>query len=193
MLEVERFKPAIALLERALEHEELRVEAHYLLAIALETEGRSPEAQQHFLAADQLNRQQPAPEWAPAPAAFETIARAAFERLPEILGRRLRESLLHVLDYPSLELVAEGLDPRTPAYLAGTPAELGEPARRRPKARRKSVAHLKGVFVYRRNIENAVPSAEQLESEIFRALVHEGAYFFGLDDEEYAGLLEDAP
>lgn len=191
MLEVERFKPAIELLEQVLEHEEMRVEAHYLLAIALETEGRSPEAQKHFLAADQLNRQQAAPDWALPPAAFEALVRKVVDGMPEVLGKRLRESLLHVLDYPSLELVVEGLDPRSPAYLAGTPAELGDPSRRRPKTRRKAIAHLKGIFVYQRNVESAAPGAEHVESEIYRALVHEGAYFFGLDDEEYAGLLEE--
>ncbi len=194
MLEVERIKPAIETLAEVLDHQPSRVEAHHLTGIALEMEGRPEEAQKHLLTAEQLNRQQPPPPWALAPAEFENLVRQVVDQMPDPLGRYLRASLLHVLDYPSLEMVVEGLDPRTPGYLAGTPVETGEPpSRRRPQGRRKSAAQLKGIFIYRRNIENVAASRDVVAAEIHRALAQEGAFFFGLDDDEYATLLDAIP
>jgi predicted Zn-dependent protease with MMP-like domain len=80
-------------------------------------------------------------------------------------------------DYPSVEIVAEGNDPRMMGFFSGVPyPEKSHVAGATP--------HLDCVFLYQRNIERMCRNHDELAREIRITLLHETGHFFGLSEEE---------
>ena len=84
-------------------------------------------------------------------------------------------------DYPAVELVAEGSDPRMMGFFSGVPY---------PEKQNVMGAspHLDCVFLYQRNIERMSRDAAELRAEIRITLLHETGHFFGLSEEELEAM-----
>lgn len=121
----------------------------------------------------------PAP-WGVSRDRFEELAQLALAELPEALRVRLENVPILAADYPAIELVAEGSDPRMMGSYSGVPwpdkGSVGAPP------------HLDCVFLYQRNIERACRSSAEVEEEIRRTLIHETGHFFGLSEEELEAM-----
>jgi tetratricopeptide (TPR) repeat protein len=170
-LEVGNIDRAVAALDDAADDEDTRAEAQYMLGIAREQQGRPLEGLKHFLEVHRLNRCGPAPPWAPSLEAFEQVIQRALEALPEALRASLADLPLEVADLPPLELVAEGFDPWAMVLVASLGAEGGGPERA-PTA----------IFVYKRNVERAAGSLEELPTALGLALEQELAFLLGDED-----------
>jgi predicted Zn-dependent protease with MMP-like domain len=112
--------------------------------------------------------------------AFEAIAEDALEELPE----RIRDLLVNVPivagDYPSLEIVAEGNDPRMLGFFSG----VAYPE----KSSVGGMPHVDCVFLYKRNIERVAEDEAEVAKEIRITLLHETGHFFGLSEEELEAM-----
>src|SRR5262249_33079484 len=119
--------------------------------------------------------------WALGEAAFEKIAEQALFELPERIRALLSNVPILVSDYPSLEIVAEGNDPRMMGFFSGVPypekSTLGGAA-----------AHLDCIFLYQRNIERASRTKAEMLEEIRTTLLHETGHFFGLSERELEAI-----
>jgi predicted Zn-dependent protease with MMP-like domain/Flp pilus assembly protein TadD len=118
-----------------------------------------------------------ATEWALSQEDFERIAEATVEELPERIRRLLENVPIIASDYPSVEIIAEGWDPRIMGFFSGVPY---------PEKSNISGAppHLDCVFLYKRNIERFSRSKEEVAREIRTTVLHETGHFFGLDEDE---------
>lgn len=211
-LDVDRRQEAIERLEHALEEPSCALDAHYLLGLAKESEGRLAEAMHHLLKVHQLDNQLPRPNWAQPPERFREMAERAVGALPDSVSAQLAGVPLQVREYPALELVADGFDPRAMVMFAGISAEAAAAAvsstrRRRPSngdpseaasdpepggelAVDRDGAALSCVFVFQRNVERFACSVDAAAEELRRALVQEAGFFYALDDDEIERLLE---
>jgi predicted Zn-dependent protease with MMP-like domain len=79
-------------------------------------------------------------------------------------------------DFPSIEIIAEGNDPRMMGFFSGVPYP--------EKSNLGGAPHLDCVFLYQRNIERMCRSREETAKEIRITLLHETGHFFGLSEEE---------
>ena len=117
------------------------------------------------------------PPWALAEDAFEKIAEHALAELPERILTLLANVPILVSDVPSLEIVAEGNDPRMMGFFSGVPypekTMIGGPP-----------PHLDCIFLYQRNIERATRTHGEMLDEIRKTLLHETGHFFGLSEED---------
>jgi tetratricopeptide (TPR) repeat protein len=171
-LEVGSVEVAVDMLQVALEAESCRADGHYFMGVALEQLERPAEALEHFIEARELDRSQPAPPWAATEEQLSAELRELVGRLPQDLAEGLESLPMLVLEFPPVELVAEGFDPRGLVFISGHGHGHDEPAR--PS----------GVFVYKGNLEQAATSRADLsrtleqalrqELELFRAGAHPG-------------------
>ena len=151
---VERAAP---LLERAVEVEGAPADAHYYLGLLREAQKDSKNAVLAFLKARYVDAKAPRPPWAPSVEAFEQIVQNALQQLTPELTKRIDGTLIMVADLPGLEVVAEGVDPRTPLLLDDLEEVDGE---RRPLR----------VFIYQRNIERMIRQPLDLEASLVAIL-----------------------
>ncbi len=159
-LDVGESTAAEAHLRDAVEREPHHGDAQFFLGLALEGQGRIEEATVAFLRARSCDESFPERPWAHEPAAFERRVQAALTRLPAPLARKLEGTLIVPCDLPGYEMVADGVDPRTPLLLDDLP----------PPGRG---GHVGRAFIYRRNVERVAPSAHQVVEEIAFALERE--------------------
>ncbi|MDH3485798.1 MAG: hypothetical protein OEM16_16405, partial [Myxococcales bacterium] len=122
--------------------------------------GRTAEASLAFLKTRHLDGQLPRPPWSPSPARFEKVVQAALRELPEELTLRLEGNLIMVTDLPGVEVVAEGVDPRTPMLLDEMQAE-------------KSSSEQRRLFVYQRNLERLIRHPLELQQDVLEVLRRE--------------------
>jgi len=118
----------------------------------------------------------PAP-WGLSQEEFERIAEEVIGELPERIRRLLENVPIIAADYPSVEIVAEGNDPRMMGFFSGVPYPEKMNISGTPP-------HLDCVFLYKRNIERLSRGKEELAREIRTTVLHETGHFFGLDEEE---------
>ncbi|MBW1905529.1 MAG: hypothetical protein JRJ24_09520 [Deltaproteobacteria bacterium] len=80
--------------------------------------------------------------------------------MPAELAERLEGNLIMVTDLPGLEVVAEGVDPRTPLLLDEMATTAGGNEQRR-------------LFVYQRNIERLIRQPLELQQDVLEILNRE--------------------
>jgi predicted Zn-dependent protease with MMP-like domain len=106
------------------------------------------------------------------------VAEAALRELPQ----RVRELIAHVpiliVDLPAREEVDKGLDPRLLGMFAGSPYSDESAMGGQPQ--------LTQILLFRKNLERAAHSAEELGEEIRITLLHETGHFFGMSEEDLA-------
>ncbi len=158
--ELDQLEPAAVLIERASAHAEATPDVLYYLGLLRERQGRPAEASLAFLKTRHLDGQLPRPPWSPSPARFEKVVQGALRELPEELTRRLEGNLIMVTDLPGVEVVAEGVDPRTPLLLDEMQSGKSSSGHRR-------------LFVYQRNLERLIRHPLELQQDVLEVLRRE--------------------
>jgi tetratricopeptide (TPR) repeat protein len=153
--DVERSMP---LLERALELEPKNGDAHYYVGLVRQERSDLRGAALAFLMARDADvRLSARPTFVPQEE-FEQLVRQTLARLDVERARVLEGALVVVCDMPGAEVVADGVDPRALLLLEDL---------------RPSPIRAGRLFVYQRNIERAVGSPAEAESELLKALIEE--------------------
>jgi predicted Zn-dependent protease with MMP-like domain/Tfp pilus assembly protein PilF len=164
---------------QALAGEPGSTDALHALALVHEERGDVKKMVQAYLKVREADLREGAPAWGIARERFEELSQAAFDELPERIRKLLDNVPILVSDYPSLELVAEGNDPRMMGFFSGIPY---------PEKSSGTPPHLDCVFLYQLNIERFCRNADEVEEEIRRTLLHETGHFFGLSEEELEAM-----
>lgn len=159
-------------------------DAHYVLGMTREREGRFDEAENCFAEASRID-----PEAFPAPhrledAEFERQLAKAREWLPEEFRKRLDEVVVTIEPLPSEAILLEEdppLDPELLGLFVGI--SLAE----------RSSFSVGGelpprILLFKRNLERAYPDPDALTREIARTLHHELGHYLGLDESELAAI-----
>jgi tetratricopeptide (TPR) repeat protein len=158
--ELDQIDAAAPLIERAASPSDAASDVLYYLGLLRERQGRVAEAALAFLKTRHLDSLLPRPPWAPSHARFEKVVQAALRELPKELAQRLEGSLIMVTDLPGLEVVAEGIDPRTPLLLDEMATATDGKEQRR-------------MFVYQRNIERLIRQPLALQEDVREVLSRE--------------------
>ena len=163
LLELGKLERAEELLDGGLAYSETRAESHYFLGVALDRSGDVVSARRHLARSLELERERP-PAYAPlGDEDLGDLINQALELLSPVARRQLGGAPLSVLDHPPLELVAEGFDPRCPAFTSGA----GGQGR---GGRTTLVTH---IFIYRRNVERVGPHWDVMVAALHLALEQE--------------------
>lgn len=109
---------------------------------------------------------------------FHEMTQVALEELPEELHQRLERVAILIDDRPSLDMVQEGVDPRSLGLFTGTP--MNEEV--------SGIPALTHIHIFKRNLERVCRDLEELEEQVRITVLHETAHFFGLDEEQVAAL-----
>lgn len=120
------------------------------------------------------------PPWGVTAERFSELCSAAIDELPEALRKLIANVPVIATDYPSEELVKDGVDPRILGLFAGVPH--GD------KPSVGGAPQLDAIFLFQRNIERMAYSTEDVDNEIHITLVHEAGHFFGLSDEQLEAM-----
>jgi predicted Zn-dependent protease with MMP-like domain/Flp pilus assembly protein TadD len=163
--------------QAAIAEDESLADAHHGLGLVGEARGDVAAMRHAWLTTRKLDLESPPAPWHIEAAEFESIAETALAELPERVRALLENVPIMVVDYPSVEIIAEGHDPRMLGFFAGVPYP------EKPNVG-GGQTHPDCVFLYQKNIENACRGREELIREIRITLWHETAHFFGLDDEQ---------
>ena len=157
--ELDQLEPAAALIERAAARPDASPDVMYYLGLLRDRQGRPGDASLAFLKTRHLDGQLPSPPWAPSHSRFEKVVQAALRELPPELAKRLEGNLIMVTDLPGLEIVAEGVDPRTPLLLDEMVNQGADEHRR--------------LFIYQRNIERLIRHPLELQQDVLEILTRE--------------------
>ena len=164
-------------LQAALARDAASTDALHLMGLVYEERGDARRMAQAFLEVREADLLAPPPPWGVTAQRFEELAEAALEELPAQIRKLIGNVPVMVADYPSVELVAEGSDPRMMGFFSGTPlpekSSLGGDG-----------PHLDCIFLYQRNIERYARTTAEVEEEIRRTVLHETGHFFGLSEED---------
>ncbi len=168
---------AVKWLERAAKEEELRPDALYEIGcVHAEHERREPQVAA-WRETWELDGKEEVPPLADSDV-FEEMAQNALEELPEELHARLERVAILIDDRPSLDMVDEGVDPRSLGLFTGTPMPEEQAA----------VPSLTHLHIFKRNLERVCQDLEELEEQVRVTVLLETAHFFGLDEDEVAEL-----
>jgi tetratricopeptide (TPR) repeat protein len=159
--EVANIERAEELIERVVAKDDRHVEAQYYRGLIRDAKGDYLGATSSFLRVRILDGEAPLVPWSMAREAFEAAVKAAIEKLDPALRRFVDQAEIFVAPLPGLEVIADGIDPRAPMLLDGiaTPERPGPPCAR--------------VFIYQRNIERLLGSAQEVNDELVATFEHE--------------------
>ena len=172
--ELDQTEKAAVLIERAASRPDASPDVLYYLGLLRDRQERHGEASLAFLKTRHLDGLLPQPPWSPSHGRFEKIVQAALRALPEALTQRLEGNLIMVSDLPGLEVVAEGVDPRTPLLLDEMATNAGGEEQRR-------------LFVYQRNLERLIRHPLGIQEDVQEILHRELEAHFNRPVNEPAG------
>lgn len=160
LYEVGALELAEGRLRRALLRGVMAGDAEYYLGVIADQRDDLDEATLHFIRARELDAQVPPPPWALPSAAFERIVQEVVRTLPDDLRGHLEGTLVVCTELPGIELVADGLDPRTMVFAdavkgAGAETLVGR------------------LFVYQRCVELGAGAPDQLAAALREAIPRE--------------------
>jgi predicted Zn-dependent protease with MMP-like domain len=168
-------------LERARKRAPDLTDALHCLALCAEERGDLQKMSKLFLKVRQADLREPPPPWGIARDRFESLAEESLEELPSKMRKLLENVPIICADYPAIELVAEGNDPRMMGFFSGVPYP-------EKSALDPASPHLDRVFLYQRNIERYARTTEEVDEEIRKTLLHEAGHFFGLSEEDLEAM-----
>ncbi|MDB4964156.1 MAG: hypothetical protein JWP01_4155 [Myxococcales bacterium] len=108
----------------------------------------------------------------------EQIARETLAELPDEIRARLENVPIMIEDFPSVDLVADGFDPRALGLFQGN-AMPDEGS---------ALPAVTTILLFRKNLERAATDEDHLAEEIRITVLHETAHYFGLDEEDLEKL-----
>jgi tetratricopeptide (TPR) repeat protein len=154
-------------------------DAHYGLGVLAFEKDEADEAVRRFQKVRELDLASPPVPWAITQEALEARVEAALEELPERAKKLLGNVPVIVEDYPSPELIADGIDPRLLGLFVGLPY---------PEQGMGAPPDLQRILLFKRNIERDARTADEVEEQIRITILHETGHFFGLEEEELEAL-----
>jgi Flp pilus assembly protein TadD len=180
LLAKERFEEAIAVLRSATEKEPDDPDYHYQLGIALEAGGQVEASREQMKRVLELDRAEAEPSGEPDYAEVQALRsrlEGVLEELPDPILHLVANSPITVQARPTTKQVGEGMNPRGVLCFTGRPARKGEEA------------ELTGIVIMRDHLiaELAARATDEvtdddIEPELFHALIEEIQYFFERDD-----------
>lgn len=176
------FEEAVFYFQEALALQSGIADTYHLLGLTYLALRQKDEAIYTLLKTRELDEALPPPPFSLKKEAFEGRVRDALSRLSRPFRDALEGALFVVAKLPGVEVVAEGIDPRTPILLDDIPQlrsggyetplfpiRFGKSEPEEPRVGR--------VFVYQATIERSVPSAMHIADEIVyqleRAMIDE--------------------
>lgn len=125
---------------------------------------------------------------APSPASFETLARAAFERLPAAFRAQLGDVVIRIVEFADAEQLA-AVDLEDPWDLTGlyTGVPMGDKSAF-DSARQPDMIHLFRQPLLAEWCETGVDLADLVN----HVVVHEVGHHFGLSDDDMHALEDEA-
>ncbi len=108
----------------------------------------------------------------------EQVTVDTLAELPSQIRERLERVPILIDSVPSVDLVADGVDPRSLGLFQGTPMpEDGS-----------SVPTITNIVLFRTNLERFASDEDHLAEEIRITVLHETAHYFGLDEDDLEKL-----
>ena len=108
------------------------------------------------------------------------VADAALGELPPRARELISNVPILVVDLPARDEVDKGLDPRLLGMFAGSAYADSSVMGGQPQ--------LTQILLFRKNLERAANSAEELREQIRITLLHETGHFFGMSEEDLADV-----
>jgi Flp pilus assembly protein TadD len=177
----EQFDEAVAVLQRAIDHEPEDADLHYQLGIALEYRGdieASRKAMKRVLELDvaewkDMGEELPPPDFTETQE-LRSRLEDVLEELPDPVLKLVAAAPITVQARATEEQVEKGVNPRSLLGFLGTPHTDG------------TDAQLEGIVVMRDLLLQQVDDDDEIESELFEALVEEMQLFFRRTDLVFA-------
>ncbi len=177
-------KRAMEWAELAKGEEELRGDALHLLGFIHEAREDRTAAVAAWQEVRELDAKAPAPKVTMSEDEIERIARETLDELSEEARARLAHVPILIEDVPSVEMVADGEDPRMLGLFEGEPM--------RPLSGDEGGASMGGVatviHLYKTNLERTAADLDDLAEQVRITVLHETAHFFGLDEDALTKL-----
>jgi predicted Zn-dependent protease with MMP-like domain len=108
------------------------------------------------------------------------VAEQTLKELPEVARRLIENVPILIVDLPARDEVEQGLDPRLLGLFAGTAYSNGSSVGGTPQ--------LTQILLFRKNLERMALDSEDLREQIRITLLHETGHFFGMSEEDLAGV-----
>ena len=166
--------------KQAIEMDADHADAYHGLGIVYEEREDTRGMVKAFMRVRELDLDAPPVAWTMTQDEFEKVAEDALGELPERIRELLGNVPIVAADYPSIEIVAEGNDPRMLGFFSGVPYP--------EKSNLGGTPHLDCVFLYQKNIERMCRNKAEAEKEVRTTLLHETGHFFGLSEEELEAM-----
>jgi predicted Zn-dependent protease with MMP-like domain/Flp pilus assembly protein TadD len=168
-----RFRPLTSVPEH-------QAEAWYGLGVcaeALSDESGKRDAWLHVLA---LDNEAPLAEPRLSEAEMGEVAEQALKELPETARKLIANVPIVIVDSPAREEVERGMDPRLLGMFEGTAYSDGGMLGGAPQVTQ--------ILLFRKNLERMAVDAEDLREQIRITLLHETGHFFGMSEDDLAGV-----
>lgn len=175
-----QWKPAEDHFQRALTGDKDNSEALYGLGLCADGRGDHGARNTYFLRVSEIDAKEPRPSWALNEKAFHALCVEALDALPEVLREKLASVPILHRACPTKEMIEQGNDPRILGLFVGVPFGQHSSVGGAP--------HLETIFIFQRNLERVVLSADELSHEVSITLAHEAGHFFGLSEETLAEM-----
>jgi len=173
-----RFDEALRSVESAMAGDAGSAYAHYLKGLLLDMKGRREEADAAFLAASRLDPDHYREPHTVERAEFDRIVEEALASLPAEFIDRLGNVPILIEEQPSEELLGTLSDPQPDllGLFVGTPL---------PEKSMRDVPSLPdAVYLFKRSLERAAITREDLVEEIRVTLLHEIGHYLGMDEDD---------
>lgn len=179
--ELANFEEAVFYFQEALAIQPGVADTYHLLGLTYLALRQKDEAIFTLLKTRELDEAHPPPEFSLSREAFEGRVKDAIERLSPPFRDALDGALFVVAKLPGVEVIAEGIDPRTPILIDDLPHlrtnNLEPPLIPLRFAKDEEEVSVGRVFIYQATIERSVHSAMHIADEILfqleRAIIDE--------------------
>jgi predicted Zn-dependent protease with MMP-like domain len=128
-----------------------------------------------WLEVREIDLREPPHAWSIPQDEFTQAAEAALAELPEQTRRHFSNLAILATDYPTAELIQDGIDPRSLGIISGVPYS-------EKQGMFGMVSDMDCIQLYQRNIERIATSREEVLEEIRITVLHETGHYFGLSD-----------
>jgi predicted Zn-dependent protease with MMP-like domain len=151
----------------------------HVLGSAYEELGDRRAAAREWLEVLRLDAAGDADAVALGPAEFDRVVDDALGELPPEILERLSHVAIIGDDRPSLEMVADGIDPRILGLFHGLPM---------PHESTLGPAYPDTIHLFQRNLERFAGDERELKEQIRITVLHETAHYIGLDEDDLGRL-----
>ena len=168
-----RFRPLTSVPEH-------QAEAWYglgLCAEAISDESGKRDAWLHVLT---LDGEAPLAEPRLSEAEMAEVAEQALKELPEAARKLIANVPIVIVDSPARQEVEQGMDPRLLGMFEGTAYSDGGTLGGAPQVTQ--------ILLFRKNLERMAVDTEDLREQIRITLLHETGHFFGMSEDDLAGV-----